>query len=126
MKYIWLILVLFCNSTLAVNDPFDKKRRISNTQDNKQLNITTDNKCYSEQPSIFSETPFKQLKLVGIIFSSPKQILIQDTEQNLTIVGINQLVAQEKYKIKTINKDSIILTRLDINCVEHSDISLMF
>ena len=126
MKYILLLLILFFNSALAGNDPFDKKRRISDTHDNKQLNITSDSKCYSEQPTIFSETPFKQLKLVGIIFSSPKQVLMQDAEQNLTIAGINQLIAQEKYKIKTINKDSLILSRLDINCAEHSDISLIF
>lgn len=125
MKYIWLLLALFCSESLAQNDPFDKKLRNSNAQDNKQLNMLANNKCYPEH-SVFSETPFNQLKLVGIIFSSPKQILIQDAEQNLTIVGINQLVAQEKYKIKTINKDSIILSRLDTNCVEHSDISLMF
>lgn len=124
MKSILILLCLIPSLAIA-NDPFDKKQRHSSDKTNSQVETPHKKaRCHESQQRVFPQLPFSQLKLVGILFAQQNQILLQGEQQEVRNLQVGELVAQEGYKLKQIDKQSAQFISWKNNCSEGNIISL--
>ena len=102
------ILCLACYvPSLYANDPFDKNQRAN------KLNFEsapTNENCHQQQDAIFPESPFKQLKVIGILHNkNNQQLLLSNDEHQVSIAQIGDFVGQERLKIERIEQQQIHL-----------------
>ncbi|MFD0966507.1 hypothetical protein ACFQ02_06585 [Seminibacterium arietis] len=110
----WAILFILFNFSEGITfatDPFDKTQRylkesMSTPQPTKKSTLS----CHSTQLSIAHETPFEQIKFIGVLIgkNSTKIFFINN---NQTVMSANEgdFIAKEKLKINKIELQQISL-----------------
>ncbi|WP_439234538.1 pilus assembly protein PilP [Lonepinella koalarum] len=108
-KILSLIMLLCCAFAIAQqNDPFDKNQRGQSTESANNLPKIQITQCNEKQANIMPNSPFNQLKIVGILlFKDKKQILLQNKEGEIDSAKEHDLVGMESYSLQRITKTDV-------------------
>lgn len=109
MRLYFLLITCFVANLALANDPFDKTQRNNSAQGNN-TNVVATGQCHQQQEAIFADTPFKELKVVGVLQNKSNwQVLLADGNQQVNVVTLHDFVGAERLQIQTINKQQIEL-----------------
>lgn len=130
MKYIpFIIMLIGASIATYANDPFDKAQRQTRTAHSEENNrIHHSNRCHTNEDAIFTDTPFNQLKIVGILqYKDQPQIFLVDKNNVVHSATEGRFVAQERLRIQNITPRHIRFQQWNnANCEEPQSFIIKF
>ena len=128
-QMLWLFISVMISHAGWANDPFDKNRRQGMTQaTSEKQNSTPNSTCYTTPSTIFPQTAFEQIQVIGVLqYKTDWQvILLADNQVSLAHTG--DLIAAEHIQITKIDKQHIDFLRWDnsTNCEKTTPFQLRF
>lgn len=127
MKSLFSIaLLLSCYTYAQANDPFDKTQRSTFQTKHAPADSPSHHKCIPQQQVIAEEIPVNQLKIVGILQHKTRQQALFNRDQQLFMVSIGDVIAQEQLKVQHINKQAVQLSGWKPDCSQGEMMSIRF
>ncbi|OOF65673.1 hypothetical protein [Rodentibacter sp. Ppn85] len=122
LRHLLSLCCLFFSLNVIAIDPFNHLQRQSEKKPIEGAKIQT-TKCAFNEPSFASESPFNQLKLVGVIlYKQSPEAWFLDINQQLIVVKQGQRLGQERYLLQQIHKDSVHLQYSKSGRCEQTDL----
>ena len=118
ISFVMLSALLFHFSAQA-NDPFDHNQRqlISESQavsqstsnNEKEREHSPSHYCQQNYPALFGDTPFNQIKIVGVLFHNEQKQLLLQQDRQVVLAKLEDFVGLERHQIKQVSKQKITL-----------------
>ena len=128
-QIVGLLMSVMISHAGWANDPFDKNRRQGMTQAaSEKQNSTSNSACHTAPPTIFPQTAFEQIQVIGVLqhHTDWQVILLADNQVSFAHPG--DLIASEHIQISKIDKQYIDFLRWSnsANCEKTTPFQLRF
>lgn len=123
MKY-WIYVLLFFTpfSFAEHNDPFNK---IGHQTVRNATLINRASLCHPNQLTIAEHSPFKQLRLIGVLINEEQsESLFMNEQHQIFSVKKEEFISEEKLQLIEISKQKVELLQWKANCEKPEKIIL--